>query len=183
MDSLRQTRVEFFARSNLPLGRAFFIYNSMRGRKKAGYGNVYKDIMSNPNLSLQSKAVYGYLSSFTGDQEYCFPSYDTMQKHLKISRASLSKYIKELIAFGVVQVNKRFTGSNQYYLTDLGDFKHDSSNNELPKVQILNCDSSNNELPKVQILNSIKNTSLRTPKKNSIKKKSPIYFKDSDIAT
>jgi len=140
----------------------------MRGIKKAGYGNVYKDILSNPKLSLQAKGIYAYLSSFTGDQEYCFPSYDTMQKHLCISRASISKYLKELVAFGVVAINKRFTGSNQYFLTDLGDFKHDSSKYEpLPKVQNMNYDSSDNELPKVQNMNSIKNTSLRTDKKNT----------------
>ena len=140
----------------------------MRGIKKAGYGNVYKDIMSNPDLSLQAKGVYAYLSSFTGDQEYCFPSYDTIQSHLGISRASVSKYLKELIGFGVVMVNKRFSGSNQYFLTDLGDFKHDSLKNEPPtKVQNMNYSSSNNELTIVQNMNSIKNTILRTDKKNT----------------
>lgn len=90
-------------------------------KKKGGYGVVYQDVMRNKSLSPEAKAIYAYLSSIAGSGDSCYPSVETIQKELCMSKNRLMKHMGQLIAFGVVEkVRKRngnIYGRNIYKIT------------------------------------------------------------------
>ena len=87
---------------------------------------MFQKIMRNKNLSPEAKAIYAYLCSFAGSGETCHPSVDTMLQELGMSRGRLSKYMGELIAYGVVERTRRVNGNllsgNVYRITHNVDF-------------------------------------------------------------
>ena len=44
----------------------------------SGYGMVQTAVMKLPGLSMSAKAVYSLLASYTGNQEYCWPTLETI---------------------------------------------------------------------------------------------------------
>lgn len=101
-------------------------------RKKGGYGVVYQDVMRNRSLSPEAKAIYAYLSSIAGSGDSCYPSVETMQKELCMSKNRLMKHMGQLIACGVVERererNGNIYGRNIYRITHeievADDLKH-----------------------------------------------------------
>ncbi|WP_432629161.1 helix-turn-helix domain-containing protein [Brotaphodocola sp.] len=106
-------------------------------KEQGGYGIVFQKIMRNKNLSPEAKAIYAYLCSFAGSGETCHPSVDTMSQELGMSKGRLSKYMKELIACGVVErtrsINKNLLSGNVYRITH---------NVEVDFAENANCDFS-----------------------------------------
>lgn len=94
---------------------------SVENKKKGGYGLVYQDVMRNRNLSVEAKAIYAYLSSLSGTGNVCYPSIETIQKDMGISKGRLSKYMHELTASGVVEKIRERDGNlysrNVYKIT------------------------------------------------------------------
>ena len=90
-------------------------------KKKGGFGLVYQDVMRNENISIESKAIYGYLSSIAGVGGECYPSVETICKDLNIGKNRLSKHLSQLIALGVVErtreKNGNIYGRNVYKIT------------------------------------------------------------------
>ena len=88
---------------------------------KGGYGVVYQYVMRNKLLSPEAKAIYAYLSSIAGSGDSCYPSVETMQKELCMSKNRLMKHMGQLIAFGVVEKvrerNGNIYGRNIYRVT------------------------------------------------------------------
>jgi hypothetical protein len=89
------------------------------GRIKPGYGIVQRAVMT-ANIDIYSKAVYCLLVSYAGENISCFPSLSTMCNDLKISKPTLIKSLKELIANKLIVADKRKTKmgdftSNIYY--------------------------------------------------------------------
>ena len=90
-------------------------------KRKGGYGVVYQDVMRNKNISPEAKAIYAYLSSIAGSGNSCYPSVDTMQEELCMSKNRFTKHMGQLIAFGVVEKvrerNGNIYGRNTYRIT------------------------------------------------------------------
>lgn len=80
-------------------------------RKKGGYGIVYQDVMRNPSLPPESKAIYAYLSSMAGDKDECYPSKELMAKELDMSMNRLDKYMGILVGTGVVNKKRVHDGN------------------------------------------------------------------------
>lgn len=82
---------------------------------------MYQDVMRNEKLSVEAKAIYAYLSSIAGNSSECYPSIETIQRDLSISKGRLSKYMHELIASGIVEKvrekNGNLYGRNVYKIT------------------------------------------------------------------
>lgn len=82
---------------------------------------VYQDVMRNKSLSPEAKAIYAYLSSIAGSGDSCYPSVETMQKELCMSKNRLMKHMGQLIAYGVVEKarerNGNIYGRNIYKIT------------------------------------------------------------------
>jgi len=79
--------------------------------KKGVYGIVYQNVMRSSELSPESKAIYGYLASFAGCKDTCFPSRKMMLKELQMSETRFSKHMNPLIALGVVSVTRERNGN------------------------------------------------------------------------
>lgn len=79
--------------------------------KKGVYGIVYQNVMRSSELSPESKAIYGYLASFAGCENTCFPSRKMMLKELLMSETRFSKHMNPLIALGVVSVMRERNGN------------------------------------------------------------------------
>ena len=77
-------------------------------RMPSGYGMVQSCIMKMPGLSIQAKAIYSLLASYTGSKDYCFPSIKTISKDLCISEKLVYKYLKELKEFKLIIVSKLY---------------------------------------------------------------------------
>lgn len=80
-------------------------------KKKGGYGVVYQDVMRNSSLSPEAKAIYAYLSSIAGLEDSCYPSVETMQKELCMSKNRLMKHMGQLIDSGVVEKLREKSGN------------------------------------------------------------------------
>lgn len=84
------------------------------GVNQKGYGSIPKMVMLDQELDIKAKAVYAYFCSYTGAGDSCFPSRSKICGDLKISKDSLSKYIKQLADNGYlvteqVKENGRFS--------------------------------------------------------------------------
>ena len=71
-----------------------------------GFGIVPKNLMRDNEVSLQAKAVFGYLACYANRDFECFPSRELMCKDLKCGKDTLSKYIKELKEHGYLEVTQ-----------------------------------------------------------------------------
>ena len=92
---------------------------------------MFQKIMRNKNLSPEAKAIYAYLCSFAGSGETCHPSAEMMRSELKMSEGRFSKYMRELIACGVVERTRRANGNllsgNVYRITHNVNFAENAN--------------------------------------------------------
>ncbi|MDE5801883.1 MAG: helix-turn-helix domain-containing protein [Lachnospiraceae bacterium] len=90
---------------------------------------MYQEVMRNKNLSPEAKAIYAYLSSIAGIGNVCYPSIETMKKDLCMSENRLNKYIKQLLALGIVEKtrtrNGNLLGYNVYKITHEAEIAED----------------------------------------------------------
>ena len=140
----------------------------------SGYGLIPKSVTRDKELTMESKAIYGYLASFAGSGGYCYPSKELMISELGTTEKRFNKNIKLLKEHGYIKVHKRRKGnrndSNLYELLmdtrdieiakkefdtsrfDSGQFdrvqndsgQFDSVQNDPPNINSLNSNSINN---------------------------------------
>nr|WP_276559617.1 helix-turn-helix domain-containing protein [Staphylococcus pettenkoferi] len=83
-----------------------------------GYGLVFKRVMKDTSISIEAKALYGYLSAYAGADESAFPSVDLIKHELNIGKHRFLRAKNELIDSGYLSVNRKQThniyGSNLY---------------------------------------------------------------------
>lgn len=143
-----------------------------------GYGLIPKKIARDKTLTMEAKAIYGYLASFAGSGGYCYPSKELMISELGTTEKRFNKNIKILKEHGYIKVHKRRKGnrndSNLYELLmdirdieiakkefdtsrfDSGQFdsvqndsgQFDSVQNDPPNINSLNSNSINNNSSK-----------------------------------
>ena len=100
----------------------------------AGYGIAPKAVMIDPELSVQAKGVYAYLSSFAGAGTTASPSIETMTYHLSLTDHTLRRYITELISAGLISresktENGRFSGYVYHLLADPARYREEKNQN------------------------------------------------------
>ena len=93
-----------------------------------GYGLIPKKITRDKSLTMESKAIYGYLASFAGTGGQCYPSKTLMISELGTTERRFNKNIKLLKEHGYIKVHKRRKGnrndSNLYeLLMDIRDIE------------------------------------------------------------
>lgn len=141
---------------------------------KGGYGVVYQDVMRNKLLSPEAKAIYAYLSSIAGSGDSCYPSVETMQKELCMSKNRLMKHMGQLIAFGVVEKvrerNGNIYGRNTYKITHeievTNDLKRifEAVENEAVENEAINNNRSNNNIDHQLIADMYNTTCVSFPR-------------------
>ena len=60
------------------------------------FGIVAYEVISDPNLSVQAKALYSMLACYANKERTCWPSISTLSDDLNISQSSTNRLIKEL---------------------------------------------------------------------------------------
>ena len=65
-------------------------------KKSNRYGIVLYEVISDPNLSVQAKALYSMLACYANKERTCWPSISTLSDDLNISQSSTNRLIKEL---------------------------------------------------------------------------------------
>lgn len=80
----------------------------IKGVMSKGYGIMPKMVALDESLSIEAKAIYAFLTSFSGAGQGAFPSIETIIHYLKISENRLLKYRKELIEHGYITIQKRY---------------------------------------------------------------------------
>jgi Fic family protein len=75
-------------------------------KTKFSFGIVSKNIMTDPELSLQAKGLYAILCTYANKQRQCYPSLNTLSDISNKSVSQVSAYIREL--------------KNKGYLTRIG---------------------------------------------------------------
>lgn len=90
---------------------------------------MYQEVMRNKNISPEAKAIYAYLSSIAGFGNSCYPSMETMQEDLCMSKNRLAKHMSQLTAFGIVEKvrerNGNIYGRNVYRITHEAEVAQD----------------------------------------------------------
>jgi DNA-binding MarR family transcriptional regulator len=65
-------------------------------KKSTRFGIVSYEVISDPNLSVQAKALYSMLACYANKERTCWPSISTLSDDLNISQSSTNRLIKEL---------------------------------------------------------------------------------------
>lgn len=83
----------------------------MDGIFAQGYGITPRLVMRFQAISHTAKGLYAYLCSCTGSGRHCFPSVQTIRTDMGYSKKLFYKLRKELIAFGLIEVEVKPTAS------------------------------------------------------------------------
>ena len=129
-----------------------------------GYGNVYKTITKDSNLSIEAKGIYAYLSSYAGGKDVAFPSISLICHELNISEKRFYKHRKELIDKNIISVHRERTnnGFSKSIYTINHHFVHSQN------VHVQNDNVRNESVQNVHVQNV--GTKKNNTKKNNIKK-------------
>ena len=65
-------------------------------KKPYKYGIVTRSIILDPDITLQSKALYATLACYANNERTCFPSISTLSNDLNVSERTIKRLIKEL---------------------------------------------------------------------------------------
>ena len=87
----------------------------MQGIYENGFGLISNAVMRDPRLSCVSKAIYSYITSFTGaGKNSSFPSVKTILEELKLSRVTYYKHRAPLLELGYIRVVRKPKVGNRY---------------------------------------------------------------------
>lgn len=77
------------------------------GIMQKGYGFIPKLIMKDRDLTIESKAIYAYLASYTGAGNTAYPSISLICGELDISKARFYNHRKLLVEKGYIVIEKK----------------------------------------------------------------------------
>lgn len=109
-----------------------------------GYGMVQTAVMQ-MKISIGAKALYALLASYTGSQEYCWPSIAKLMQDLCVSKPhTLYRYMKELVENKLIVKSKLFADArnNHKYMVMYIEDDHNKVTQGDPKGHVA---SSQNE--------------------------------------
>ena len=71
-----------------------------------GYGIIPKLVMQNKNISIEAKAIYAYICSYSGKGTNAFPKINKILSDLSISKDRFYKHIKQLVKYNFLEITK-----------------------------------------------------------------------------
>ena len=107
---------------------------------------VFQDVTRHTTLPLEAKGLYAYLASLSDVNDECYPTVDLIRHELGISKDRYYKYMRMLVAAGVVKKVQIKTedckfGRNVYKLT------HEVYFSEKPYTEKSDTESSTTKIP------------------------------------
>jgi len=76
------------------------------GIKAKGFGTIPKFITHDKDLTLESKAIYGYFGALCGNGKTTFPSRSTILSDLNLSKKGYYRHYKALVEHRYIRVEK-----------------------------------------------------------------------------
>ena len=73
---------------------------------QTGFGIISKQLMCNPELSSEAKALFAYFAAYAGNGDTAFPSVDLILYHMNWSKTRFYKYRNELMDNGYLRVEQ-----------------------------------------------------------------------------
>ena len=67
------------------------------------FGIVNKDVVTDPELSIQAKGVYAIICTFANKERSCFPSINTIADLANTHPRTISRKLKELSSKGYIK--------------------------------------------------------------------------------
>ena len=67
------------------------------------FGIVNKDVVTDPELSIQAKGVYAIICTFANKERSCFPSINTIADLANTHPRTISRKLKELSLKGYIK--------------------------------------------------------------------------------
>tara|TARA_R100000008_G_C3515419_1_gene131064 strand:+ start:150 stop:389 length:240 start_codon:yes stop_codon:yes gene_type:complete len=67
------------------------------------FGIVNKDVVTDPELSIQAKGVYAIICTFANKNRSCFPSINTIADLADLHPRTISRKLKELSSKGYIK--------------------------------------------------------------------------------
>lgn len=148
-----------------------------------GYGLIQKSVMRNKNLSIEAKAIYGYIASFAGTSMKAYPSVELICAELNISEKRFRKYRKELVELGYLTIERKRLekgfSKNIYNLHSVPGQFVSLQNVPLQNVSLQNVGTNNNSIKN----NSIKNNSVKNNNHHHYIENNNIYSSADDVST
>lgn len=87
-------------------------------RLKQGFGQVSNGVIRDPELTLQEKGIYAYLSTYANKStDELFVSIDRMATECGVTRATIKRILKSLYNKGVI--DRYFNGKGASKITVL----------------------------------------------------------------
>lgn len=87
-----------------------------------GYGIIPKVVTTDVNLTVEAKAIYAYLASYSGTGMFSYPSTNLMLEHLGMSMNRYLKHRKLLEERGYLTIKRKkkdnLLSKNYYYLNE-----------------------------------------------------------------
>ncbi|WP_107839529.1 helix-turn-helix domain-containing protein [Metasolibacillus meyeri] len=134
-----------------------------------GYGIIPKMVTRDKELSIEAKAIYGYLAAFAGQDHQAFPGVSLICDELNISENRYLKHRKQLIDKGYIEVKRERTengfSKNIYILKQIIDCSVSIQNVGIQNVGIGNVGIQNEgTISNSSIINNSKNNKdINTP--------------------
>lgn len=86
----------------------------LEGVMSKGYGSIPKLVMLDRELSIEAKAIYAYLASFTGNGDSAFPSISKICFDLQINEKRFNRHKKALFDKGYIEVTQERKGGGKF---------------------------------------------------------------------
>lgn len=89
--------------------------NSTDPVSRFGFTQVPNFILRQRGLSANAKTCYALLLSYAWHNDCCFPGQDRLAEDMGLSRPSVTAFIKELEACGLLEIERRGLGKTNIY--------------------------------------------------------------------
>jgi phage conserved hypothetical protein, C-terminal domain len=103
------------------------------GLLSEGYGIIPKKTMKDQRLSIEAKAIYGFICSYAGKGNSAFPSVSFICHCLGISEKRFYNHRRKLVDLGYIQIENRYDGQRNQtniYRILFDSLRFDSSHSE-----------------------------------------------------
>lgn len=89
--------------------------NSSDPIARFGFTQVPNFILRDPDVSIGAKTVYALLLSYAWHNDLCFPGQDRLAQEIGMGVASVNRFIKELEACELIEIERRGQGRTNLY--------------------------------------------------------------------
>lgn len=86
----------------------------LEGVMSKGYGSIPKLVMLDRELSIEAKAIYAYIASYSGNGDSAFPSIKKICYDLQINEKRFNRHKKVLFDKGYIEVSQERKGGGKF---------------------------------------------------------------------